>query len=281
MIKQITGKMNQVESLISTVFNNICVLFDEEGQIAVDEEGNKIYSYEAFKLETEEQIVVRWDTDMMTEEADRMLDTILFYRLQDKMLTSGMIYETEEGPVKLQVADNHFRILTTVDKYEKMIEDYFVYNGITPDNYMAVTYPMSLSANMYKVELIAINVSDEKMDIMSRQGKVQKKAQVINQKITKLGDTLSASTKVVMNDVINPLGKTTAKMGATVIGGLGKTAVDMAIVASNELLRDVATLSLSELKNRDEMKTMAYSINKILNKNNKPQAKQSTNNFSL
>ena len=110
---------------------------------------------------------------------------------------------------------------------------------------------------------------------------VQKKAQVINQKITKIGDTLSASTKVVMNDVINPLGKTTAKMGATVIGGLGKTAVDMAIVASNELLRDVATLSLSELKNRDEMKTMAYSINKILNKNNKPQAKQSTNNFSL
>ena len=281
MIKQITGKMNQVESLIATVFNNICVIFDEEGQIAVDEEGNRIYSYEAFKLETEEQTVVRWDTDMMTEEADRMLDTILFYRLQDKMLTSGMTYETEEGPVKLQVADNHFRILTTVDKYEKMIEDYFVYNGITPDNYMAVTYPMSLSANMYKVELIAINVSEEKMDIMSRQGKVQKKAQVINQKITKIGDTLSASTKVVMNDVINPLGKTTAKMGATVIGGLGKTAVDMAIVASNELLRDVATLSLSELKNRDEMKTMAYSINKILNKNNKPQAKQSTNNFSL
>lgn len=281
MIKQITGKMNQVESLIATVFNNICVIFDEEGQIAVDEEGNRIYSYEAFKLETEEQTVVRWDTDMMTEEADRMLDTILFYRLQDKMLTNGMTYETEEGPVKLQVADNHFRILTTVDKYEKMIEDYFVYNGITPDNYMAVTYPMSLSANMYKVELIAINVSEEKMDIMSRQGKVQKKAQVINQKITKIGDTLSASTKVVMNDVINPLGKTTAKMGATVIGGLGKTAVDMAIVASNELLRDVATLSLSELKNRDEMKTMAYSINKILNKNNKPQAKQSTNNFSL
>jgi hypothetical protein len=55
----------------------------------------------------------------------------------------------------------------------------------------------------------------------------------------------------------------------------------MMLVAGNEILRDAASFSLPELKQRDEVQTMKYSINKLLGKTNKPQAKQSANSFSL
>jgi hypothetical protein len=99
--------------------------------------------------------------------------------------------------------------------------------------------------------------------------------------MTKLGNKVASSTKIVMNDVVNPLGKATAKVGASVVGGMMKTGVDMAMTISNEILRDAATFSLSELKQREEIQTMKYSLNKLLGKTNKPQAKQSSNNFSF
>jgi cell shape-determining protein MreC len=119
------------------------------------------------------------------------------------------------------------------------------------------------------------------MEILPKQAKTQVKAQAINKKMTKLGNQVASTSKIVMNDVVNPLGKASAKVGATVVGGLGKTALDMGLTAANELLRDAACFSLNELKQRDEVQTMKYSLNKLLGKTNKPQAKQSANNFML
>ena len=267
MFKQLIGNQVQMESLMTSVFNVICAYQTEEEEIG--------YAYEAEVID--DMMIIKWDTDDLTDVANIMLDTALYYRSQDKMLWNGITSEYKiDAP-----AENHFRILTTLDKYEKLAEDYFVYNNITDQQYVAMVYPLSLTANINKVELLAVGLTEEQMEILPKQAKTQMKAQAINKKITKIGNAVSSSAKIVMNDVVNPLGKTTAKVGATVVGGVAKTGLDMAMVATNELLRDAASFSLSELKQREEIATMKYSINKILGKNNKPQAKQSANNFSL
>ena len=267
MLKQLIGNQVQMESLMNSVFNVICAVQTEDEEIA--------YAYEAEMID--DMMIIKWDTECLTDIANIMLDTALFYRSQDKLLWNGITSEYKiDAP-----AENHFRILTTLDKYEKLAEDYFVYNNVTDQQYVAMVYPLSLTANINKVELIAVGLTEEQMEILPSQAKTQMKAQAINKKITKIGNTISSSTKVIMNDVVNPLGKTTAKVGATVAGGVAKTGLDMAMVAANELLRDAASFSLSELKQRDEVQTMKYSINKLLGKTNKPQAKQSANSFSL
>lgn len=267
MIKQILGNQVQMESLMNTVFNVICACETEDGEIA--------YAYEAELIE--DTMIIKWDTDCLTDVANIMLDTALWYRSQDKLLWQGIQAEYKIE----QPAENHFRILTSLDKYEQLAEDYFVYNNITDQQYVAMVYPRSLTANLSQVELLAVGLTEEQMEILPSQAKTQMKAQAINKKMTKLGNKVASTTKIVMNDVVDPLGRATAKVGATVIGGAAKTGMNMAMVAANELLRDAACFSLSELKQRDEVQTMRYSINKLLGKNNKPQAKQSANSFSL
>ena len=265
--RQILGNVNQMESLMETVFNQICAFQTEDGEVC--------YAYEADVIE--DTMVIKWDTDDLTDAANLMLDTVLYYRSQDKLLWNGV-----QSEVKLETpAENHFRILTTMDKYEQIAEDYFVYNNIGENQYVALVYPLSLTSNINKVELIAVGLTEDQMEILPKQAKTQMKAQAINKKMTKLGNQVASTSKIVMNDVVNPLGKATAKVGATVVGGLGKTALDMGLTAANELLRDAACFSLNELKQRDEVQTMKYSLNKLLGKTNKPQAKQSANNFSL
>lgn len=267
MMKQILGPQSQMEALMNTVFNTICAVQTEDDEIA--------YAYEAELID--DTMIIKWDTDCLTDAANIMLDTTLYYRSQDKLLWQGI---TSEYKIE-QPADNHFRILTTMDKYEKIAEDFFVYNNVNEQQYVAMVYPLSLTANINKVELIAIGLTEQQMEILPSQAKTQVKAQAINQKMTKLGNKVASSTKIVMNDVVNPLGKATAKVGASVVGGLAKTGVDMAMTISNELLRDAATFSLSELKQREEVQTMKYSLNKLLGKTNKPQAKQSSNSFTF
>ena len=267
MIKQILGNQVQMEALMNTVFNTICAVQTEDGEVA--------YAYEAELIE--DTMIIKWDTECLTDAANIMLDTALYYRSQDKLLWQGI---TSEYKME-QPAENHFRILTTMDKYEKLAEDYFVYNNITDQQYVAMVYPLSLTANVNKVELLAVGLTEEQMEILPSQAKTQLKAQAINKKMTKLGNKVASTTKVVMSDVVDPLGRATAKVGATVVGGAAKTGLNMAMTAANELLRDAACFSLSELKQRDEVQTMKYSLNKLLGKTNKPQAKQSSNNFSL
>ena len=269
MRKQILGSKLQMDALVKTVFNVICACPAEDGDDEV------VYAYESEVIE--DTMIVKWDTEDLTDIANIMLDTALYYRSQDKLLWEGI---TAEHKIE-QPADNHFRILTTMDKYEKLAEDYFVYNNITELQYVAMVYPLSLKSNVNKVELLAVGLTEEQMEILPKQAKTQVKAQAINKKMTKIGNQVASTSKIVMNDVVNPLGKATAKVGATVVGGLGKTALDMALTASNEILRDAACFSLNELKQRDEVQTMKYSLNKLLGKTNKPQAKQSANNFTL
>ena len=268
MLKQLIGNKTQIESLMNTVFNTICAFQNEEEEIFVQ--------YEAEEIDNE-TMIIKWDTEELTDVQNLMLDTVLYYRSQDKLLWQGVTSE-----YKLEVpAENHFRIITTLDKYEKLAEDYFVYNNVSDQQYRCLVYPLSLTANLNKVELIAVGLTEEQMEILPSQAKTQQKAQVINKKITKIGNKMASSTKVVMNDVVNPLGKATAKTGAIVAGGLAKTGVDMALTAANEVMREAAGLSLSELRKRDEIQTMKYSFNKLLGKTSQPKAKQSANSFSL
>lgn len=268
MMNQVYGNKLQVESLMNTVFEQICIFADEDGQ-----------AYKAYEVNEvdDNSAMLRWDTENLTSNAICMLNTVLWYRLQDKVLSDSLQFDTAiEKPM-----DNHIRITTDVNKYETMIEDYCIYNNVPEEQYAALVYPLSLTMNVNKAEIVMVNLTDEMMDKISRQGKTQVKANAIHKKVDKIGTALHTTSKVVMKDVVNPLAVNAAKISGTVASGLATTAVDCGLAVANEVLRDAAKFSLNELKNRDEVQTMKYSIGKILNKHNKPQAKNSTNSFSL
>ncbi len=267
MMNQICGNKVQVESLVNTVFSQICVFAEEEQVFA---------SFETIEVD-ENTAMLKWDTENLTPEAQCMLNTVLYYRFQDKTLSNELQIETAiEKPM-----ENHIRIMTSVDKYEAIVEDYCIYNNIPQSNFTALLYPLSLTMAVNKAEVIMINLTEEQMTTINRQGKTQVKANAIHQKVNSIGSAMHTTSKVVMKDVVNPLAVNSAKVAGTVMSGLATTALDCGLAVANEVLRDAASFSLSEMKKRDEFQTMKYSIRKILNKTNKPQAKQQANNFNL
>ena len=266
-MNQICGNKLQVESLVNTVFSQVCVFTDGEQMYA---------AFETIEVD-DNTAMLKWDTDNLTPEAICMLNTALYYRLQDKTLSNDLQIETAlEKPM-----ENHIRITTSLDKYETMVEDYCIYNNIPENQYTALMYPLSLTMNVNKAEIIMINLSDEQMVKLNRQGKTQVKANAIHAKVNQIGTAMHTTSKVMMKDVVNPLATNAAKVGGTVVSGLATTAIDCGLAVANEVLRDAAKFSLNELKQRDEVQTMKYSIAKILNKTNKPAQKQSANSFDL
>ena len=269
MMNQICGNKLQVESLINTVFSQLCV------SVNVEEE-QVYFHFETIEVD-DNTVMLKWDTDSLTSEATQLLNTALYYRFQDKTLSNELqIEHAIEKPM-----ENHIRIMCNIDKYEEIVEDYCVYNNIPQTHYIPLKYPLSLTMDVNKAEVIMVNLTDEQMSTINRQGKTQVKANAIHQKVNSIGTALHTTSKVAMKDVVNPLAVNSAKVGATVISGLATTALDCGMAVANEVLRDVAKFSLSEVKKRDEIQTMKYSIRKILNKTNKPAQKQQANNFNL
>ena len=267
MMNQICGNKLQVESLVNTVFSQICVFAEDEQVFA---------SFETIEVD-DNTVMLKWDTENLTPEAQCMLNTVLYYRFQDKTLSNELqIEHAIEKPM-----ENHIRIMTSIDKYESVLEDYCIYNNIPQAHFTALMYPLSLTMAVNKAEIVMINLTDDQMMKVNRQGKTQVKANAIHAKVDSIGTAMHTTSKVVMKDVVNPLAVNAAKVGGTVVSGLASTALDCGMAVANEVLRDVANFSLSEMKKRDEVQTMKYSIRKILNKTNKPAQKQQANNFNL
>ena len=267
MMNQLCGNRVQIESLVNTLFSQVCIFNDGEQMFG---------AFETIEVD-DNTVMLKWDTENLTAEAQCMLHTALYYRLQDKTLSDGIqIEHAIEKPM-----ENHIRILTNIDKYESVVEDYCIYNNIPDTQYAALMYPLSLTMNINKAEIIMINLSDEQMVKLNRQGKTQVKANAIHQKVNQIGSAMHTTSKVMMKDVVNPLAVNASKVAGTVASGLATTAIDCGLAVANEVLRDAAKFSFNELKQRDEVKTMKYSFAKILNKTNKPQTKVSANSFEL
>ena len=200
--------------------------------------------------------------------------TSLYYRLQDPM------YAEVKCNVEIpEPAQDVFRITASAKNASKVAEDFFIYNGI--ENFIELVYPLSADCSLSKVEMIAIGLSEEEQALLNKQGKTTVMANKVHTKIEKVGNTLHNTGRIVANDVVNPLAVAAAKTTATVVSAGAKTLVDCGLAAANELLRDAAQLSLSELKQRKEVQTMGYSLRKLMNKTQSAKTNNRANNFNL
>ena len=200
--------------------------------------------------------------------------TSLYYRLQDPM------YAEVKCNVEIpEPAQDVFRITASAKNAQKVAEDFFIYNGI--ENYIELVYPLSADCSLAKVEMIAIGLSEEEQALLNKQGKTTVMANKVHNKIEKVGNTLHNTGRIVANDVVNPLAVAAAKTTATIVSAGAKTVVDCGLAAANELLRDAAQLSISELKQRKEVQTMGYSLRKLMNKTQATKTNNRANNFSL
>ena len=200
--------------------------------------------------------------------------TSLYYRLQDPM------YAEVKCNVEIpEPAQDVFRITASAKNAQKVAEDFFIYNGI--ENYIELVYPLSADCSLAKVEMIAIGLSEEEQALLNKQGKTTVMANKVHTKIEKVGNTLHNTGRIVANDVVNPLAVAAAKTTATIVSAGAKTVVDCGLAAANELLRDAAQLSISELKQRKEVQTMGYSLRKLMNKTQSAKTNNRANNFNL
>lgn len=200
--------------------------------------------------------------------------TSLYYRLQDPM------YAEVKCNVEIpEPAQDVFRITASAKNAQKVAEDFFIYNGI--ENYIELVYPLSTDCSLAKVEMIAIGLSEEEQALLNKQGKTTVMANKVHAKIEKVGNTLHNTGRIVANDVVNPLAVAAAKTTATIVSAGAKTVVDCGLAAANELLRDAAQFSVSELKQRKEVQTMGYSLRKLMNKTQTTKTNNRANNFSL
>ena len=264
---ELCGNKVQVESLINTVFTQICVFQQDE---------EMFFAFESIEVD-DNTVLLKWDTENLTTNANIMLHTALYYRFQDKGLTDSITM----NPHIEKPADNHIRLLTAIDKYEQTIEDFCIYNAIPQTQFTALMFPVSLAMGINKAEILIINLSEAQQTKLTRQGKSQVKANAVHQKVDALGDTLHTTSRIVMNDVVNPLATAAAKVGGTIVSAGAKTVVDCGLAVANEVMRDAAQFSLKEMAQRDDVKTLAYSFRKMTGKIGQAAKKQSNNNFSL
>ena len=194
----------------------------------------------------------------------QVLLTSLYYRLQDAL------YEEIQCNCEIPEPDQNsvFRVTASAKNASKVAEDFFIYNDI--ENFIELVYPLSADCTLAKVEMIAIGLSEEEMNLLNKQGKTTVRAQKVHN-----------TGRIGANDVINPLATAAAKTTATIVSAGAKTIVDCGLAAANEIMRDAAQFSLNEIKQRKEVKQMAYSFNKLMNKNQTKKSNNRTNNFSL
>ena len=200
--------------------------------------------------------------------------TSLYYRLQDPLYA-----EVECNCEIPEPADNIFRMTASAKQASKMAEDFFIYNNI--ENYIELVYPLSADGSLAKIELIAVGLTEDELALLNKQGKTTVVANKVHNRIEKLGTTVHATGRIVANDVINPLATAAAKTTATIVSAGAKTIVDCGLAAANELLRDAAQFSVAELKERRDVKTMTYSLRKLMNKTQAATSKNKTNNFNF
>lgn len=205
----------------------------------------------------------------------QVLLTSLYYRLQDALYSEVQCNCQIPEPDQESV----FRVTASAKNANKIAEDFFVYNDI--ENFIELVYPLSADCTLAKVEMIAIGLSEEEMNLLTKQGKTTVRAQKVHNRIEKLGNTVHNTGRIVANDVINPLATAAAKTTATIVSAGAKTIVDCGLAAANEIMRDAACFSLNEIKERKEVKQMAYSLNKLMNKNQAKKSNNRSNNFSL
>ena len=255
---QLDGNMEMINVLMNTLVEPLCAFenaydfedLDDIGMIRVYPEYIPAANFQAFLIS-------------------------LYYRLNDPL------YEGIKCNSKLPEpdAESTFRITASAKQANKIAEDFFIYNDI--ENYIELVYPLSADCTLAKVEMIAIGLSEEEMNLLMKQGKTTVRAQKVHNNIEKLGNTVHNTGRIVANDVINPLATAAAKTTATIVSAGAKTIVDCALAGANEIMRDAAQFSLNEIKQRKEVKQMAYSFNKLMNKNQTKKSNNRTNNFSL
>ena len=205
----------------------------------------------------------------------QVLLTSLYYRLNDPLYADIQCnYEIPEPD-----QESTFRITASAKQATKVAEDFFIYNDI--ENYIELVYPLSADCTLAKVEMIAIGLTEEEMSLLTKQGKTKVMANKVHTKIEKLGGAVQTTGRIVANDVINPLAVSAAKTTATIVSAGAKTIVDCGLAAANEIVRDAASFSLNEIKERKEVKQMAYSFNKLMNKTQAKKANNRTNNFNF
>ena len=222
----------------------------------------------------DEQAMIRIYPENIPAANFNVFLTSLYYRLQDPM------YAEVKCNVEIpEPAQDVFRITASAKNASKVAEDFFIYNGI--ENFIELVYPLSADCSLSKVEMIAIGLSEEEQALLNKQGKTTVMANKVHTKIEKVGNTLHNTGRIVANDVVNPLAVAAAKTTATIVSAGAKTAVDCVLAAGNELLRDAAQLSISELKQRKEVQTMGYSLRKLMNKTQTTKSANKTNNYSL
>ena len=253
---QLSGPISMVECLLHTLVEPLCGF-------------ENAYEFE----DLDDLGMIRVYPDHIPAANLTVFTTSLYYRLQDALFAD--VDCNVEVP---EPAENVFRLTASAKNASKVAEDFFIYNSI--ENYIELVYPLSLDCTLAKVEMIAIGLTDEEMNLLNKQGKTTVLANKVHGKIEKVGSGLQTTGRIVANDVVNPLAVAAAKTTATIVSAGAKTVVDCALAASNEILRDAAQFSVSELKQRKEVQTMAYSLRKLMNKT-QTITKQKSNNYSL
>ena len=253
---QLSGNFDIVKCLFDTLVSTVCGF-------------ENAYEFE----DLDDQAMIRIYPENIPAANFTVFLTSLYYRLQDHLYADVKCNVEVPEP-----AADVFRITASAKTASKVAEDFFVYNNI--ENFIELTYPLSADCTLSKVEMIAIGLSEEEQALLNKQGKTTVMANKVHAKIEKVGSTLHTTGRIMANDVVNPLAVAAAKTTATVVAAGAKTIVDCGLAAANEILRDAAQLSMSELKQRKEVQTMQYSLRKLMNKT-QSQTSNRVNNFNL
>ena len=254
---QLNGNIEMINALVNTLVQPICGF-------------ENAYEYE----DLDDIGMIRVYPEHVPAVNFAVFTTSLYYRLQDPLYADVQCNCEMPEP-----AQNVFRITASAKQASKVAEDFFIYNDI--ENFIELVYPLSADCTIAKVEMIAVGLSEEEMALLNKQGKTTVRAQKVHNKIEKLGNTVHNTGRIVANDVINPLAVSAAKTTATIVSAGAKTIVDCGLAAANEIMRDAACFSLNEIKERKEVRQMAYSFNKLMNKNQAKKSNNQTNNFNF
>jgi hypothetical protein len=273
MIRTIKGNLNQVMSLVETVFNPLCVGLDENGQLIP-----------AFEFEELDDTTgyIQYDLEDLGDYNRNSLEVALFHRFQTPVLTNGLEVTSDVPALNtIHEIPSVFRITTTQKKAKETLENFFIYNGIPEEEVICLAFPIDLTSGINKVEMFVMNLDNDKLELLNKTAKTKVVAQKVNKKITKISNTMTATSQIMMQDVVDPLFKAGVKSTMTVAGCGAKTLVESGQIVVNEFLKAASAFSKEELMSSDEMIGIKHSLNKIMNKSGKAKVAATNGSWDL
>ena len=202
-------------------------------------------------IDNENNKLIKYDIDKMTDRQARLIETLLYSRKADGLLEN--VYSDNALSQAFEVLDENNKLL--VGSFEVGVETESRAKEIIRDVFQpANVYDVHVSSkpiapgmyNFCKLSLLAVGLSEEQMKMLNRASSVKGVGIKTRQLVNSVTTTGYTSAKIIANDIINPLAECAGKYAGLTASTAVKATYKAGATFADEVLSNITREEFTE-----------------------------------